>query len=77
MERDPQTDYEFQLWNHAHKLTEIISSLLDALKTGCGHLDAAKDALPQGSDLDNALERFKRVIAAGERAAEGLGIDQS
>ena len=77
MERDPQTDYEFQLWTHAHKLTGIVSSLLDALKTGCGLLEDAKDALPQDSDLDNALERFKRVIAAGERATKGLGIDLS
>ena len=77
MERDPQTDYEFQLWTHAHKLTGIVSSLLDALKTGCGLLEDAKDALPQDSDLDHALERFKRVIAAGERATKGLGIDLS
>ena len=75
MERDPQTDYEFQLWTHAHKLTGIVSSLLDALRTGCGLLEAAKDALPQDSDLNNVLERFKRVIVAGEMATKGLGID--
>ena len=77
MERDPQTDYEFQLWTQANQLTGIVSSLLDALKASVGLLSVAKAALPEDSGLDSALANFKRIIAAGERAAKGHGIDMS
>lgn len=77
MQRDPQTLYEFELWTHANQLTGIVSSLLDALKTSFGLLVVAKPALPEDSGLDNALENFKRIITAGERAVKGLGIDMS
>lgn len=75
MDRIPQTDYEFQLWTQANQLTGIVSSLLDALKASVGLLAVAKPALPENSGLDNALEKFQRIIAAGERAAKGQGID--
>jgi hypothetical protein len=77
MEREPKTNYEFQLWTQANQLTGIVSSLLDALKTSVGLLAVAKPALPEDSGLDNTLENFKRIIAAGERAVKGHGIDLS
>jgi hypothetical protein len=77
MEREPKTDYEFQLWTQANQLTGIVLSLLDALQVSTGLLAVAKAALPEDSALDNALENFKRIIAAGERAAKGHGIDLS
>ena len=77
MERDPQTDYEFLLWNQANHLTAIVSSLLDALKVSVGLLALAKATLPDDLGLDNVLENFKRVIAAGEKVEKRLGIDMS
>ena len=77
MDRDPQTDYEFQLWTQANQLTGIVTSLLDALKTSFGLLLVAKPVLPEDSRLDCTLENFKRIITAGERAAKGFGIDLS
>ena len=75
MERDPQTDYEFQLWTQANQLTGIVSSLLDALKASVGLLAVAKPAFPEDSGFDKTLENNKKIISAGERAAEKHGID--
>ena len=77
MERDPQTDYEFQLWTQANQLSGIVSSLLDALKASVGLLSFAKHSLPEDSEFDKTLENFRQIISAGEKAAEGLGIDRT
>lgn len=76
MERDPQTGYELLLWSKAIKIEGIILPLIDSLKASVDLLIKASSTLPEDSRIDRALERFRRVIAAGERAAEGLGIIQ-
>ena len=55
----------------------IISPLIDSLKASVDLLVRVGSKLPEnpGIGIDRALERFRRVIAAGEMAAEGLGID--
>jgi hypothetical protein len=53
----------------------IISPLIDSPKASVELLVKAGNAVPEDSGVDRALERFRRVIDAGERAAEGLGID--
>jgi len=76
MEPDPRTDYELELWSKAHQTEGIIHPLLDSLKASVDLLVMAGHAIPNDSGIDRALERFRRVIAAGEKAAEGLGIDE-
>ena len=75
MERDPQTDYELLLWSKALQMEGVILPLIDSLKASVDLLVKASGTLPDESGVDRALERFRRVIAAGEKAAEGLGID--
>jgi len=75
MERDPQTDYELLLWSKALQMEEVILPLIDSLKASVDLLVRAGDASPDDEMIDRALERFRRVITAGERAAEGLGIE--
>jgi hypothetical protein len=53
----------------------IISPLIDSLKASLDLLVLAGHALPDDAGVDRALERFRRVIASGEKAAEGLGIE--
>ena len=75
MEREPQTDYELLLWSKALQMECIISPLIDSLKASVDLLVQAGSTLSEESGINRALERFRRVIAAGEKAAEGLGID--
>ena len=75
MEREPQTDYELLLWSKALQMECIISPLIDSLKASVDLLVQAGSTLPEESGINRALERFRKVIAAGEKAAEGLGID--
>ena len=77
MERDPQTDYEFLLWNQANHLTAVVSSLLDALKVSVGLLLLTKASLPEDCELDNVIENLKSVIAAGDKVENRLGINNS
>jgi len=51
-----------------------ISPLIDSLKVSVDLLVRAGSTLPEDAGLDRALESFRRVIAAGEKDAEGLGI---
>jgi hypothetical protein len=53
----------------------VILPLIDSLKASVDLLVKAGSTLPEESEINRALERFRRVIAAGEKAAEGLGID--
>ena len=53
----------------------IIHPLLDSLKASVDLLVKVGNTCPGDVGIDRALERFRRVIAAGEKAAEGLGID--
>ena len=53
----------------------IISPLIDSLKASVDLPILAGCTLPEESGINRALERFRRVIAAGERAAEELGIE--
>ena len=53
----------------------IILPLIDSLKASVDLLALAENAFPEDSGIDRALERFRRVIAAAEKAAEGLRID--
>lgn len=77
MERESKTDYELLLWSKALQMEGVILPLIDSLKASVELLVKAGSALPEDSGADRALERFRRVIAAGEKAAEGLGIDHS
>jgi hypothetical protein len=52
----------------------VIIPLIDSLKARVELLVKADNALPAEEGLDRAMGRFRRVIAAGERASEGLGI---
>jgi len=75
MEREPQTDYELQLWSKAVQMEGIILPLIDSLKVSVDLLVRAGNASPDDEMIVRAVDRFRRVIAAGERAAEGLGIE--
>jgi len=75
MEREPQTDYELLPWSKALQMEGIILPLIDSLKSSVNLLVRASGTMPKDSGIDFALERFRRVIAAGEKGAEGLGID--
>ena len=77
MEREPQTDYELVLWSKALQMECIISPLIDSLKASVDLLVQAGDTLPADPGIDRASKRFRKVIAAGEKAAEGLGIELS
>jgi len=53
----------------------IISPLIDSLKASVDLHVRAGSTLPEDAGLDRTLERFRKVIAADEKAAEGLGIE--
>ena len=58
-------------------MERIIIPLIDSLKASVDLLVMAGYTLPENAGIGRALERFRRrVIAAGEKAAEGLGIDE-
>ena len=53
----------------------IISPLIDSLKASVDLLVKDGSTMPDESGINRALERFRRVNASGEKAAEGLGIE--
>ena len=52
----------------------IILPLIDSPKASVELIVKPGDAFPEDKGLGCALERFRRIIGAGERSAEGIEI---